>query len=244
MDEDAESRVTAVGIRARTRRELTAAIKAAAGRQLAEYGAAGLSLRAVARELKMASSAVYRYFPSRDELLTALVIDGYNDLGAAAERADAAHRQADPVDRWIAVCRAVRAWALASPHVYALLYGTPVPGYHAPTDTVVPASRVGLVLTAVVADADRAGRIAPPPGSVPPGVARDADLLAAALDVHLPRTVVAAIVAAWAQLFGLIGFELFGQFENVVAARDGFFDLSARRLAESVGLGIAEPQAG
>src|SRR5215211_5359016 len=75
--------------RERIRAELTAEIADAARRQLAEVGAAAVSLRAVARELGMASSAVYRYFPSRDELLTRLIIDGYDALGAAAESADA-----------------------------------------------------------------------------------------------------------------------------------------------------------
>src|SRR3954465_4125271 len=74
--------------RERVRAELTAEITDAARRQLASVGAAGLSLRAVARELGMASSALYRYFPSRDELLTRLIVDGYDDLGAAGEAAD------------------------------------------------------------------------------------------------------------------------------------------------------------
>ena len=74
--------------RERARAELTTEITDRARAQLATVGAAGLSLRAVARELGMASSAVYRYFPSRDELLTRLIIDGYDALGAAAEAAD------------------------------------------------------------------------------------------------------------------------------------------------------------
>src|SRR5204863_7108285 len=118
--------------RERIRAELTAEIANAARRQLAEVGAAALSLRAVARELGMASSALYRYFPSRDDLLTRLIIDGYDDLGAAAEPAD--DPTAPPGERWRAVCRAVRTWALAHPHEYALLYGSPVPGYRAPAD--------------------------------------------------------------------------------------------------------------
>lgn len=227
---------TAEGIRARTRRELTDAIKAVAGRQLAQYGATGLSLRAVARELKMASSAVYRYFPSRDDLLTALVIDSYNDLGAAVETAVARRSHADPLDRWVAACRAVRAWALAQPHAYSLIYGTPVPGYQAPADTVVPASRVGLVLTSIIGEADRAGRIIAPLNALPAGAARDATALADSMGLSLPPTVIVAIAAAWAQLFGLVSFELFGQFENVVSARAEFFDLAALRLAESIGL--------
>ena len=105
----------------------------------------------------MVSSAVYRYFPSRDDLLTRLIIDGYDALGAAAEAADRPGEA--PRERWLAVCRAVRAWALAHPHEYALLYGSPVPGYTAPQDTVPAASRVGVVLGRILGDAARAGAL-------------------------------------------------------------------------------------
>src|SRR5439155_13119110 len=118
------------GARARARQEITAAIKDEARRQLAEDGATKLSLRAVARELGMVSSALYRYFPSRDELLTALILDAYNAMGEAAEAADAGvtHRT-DLLGRWLAVAHAVRARAPAQPHEDALIYGTPVPGH-------------------------------------------------------------------------------------------------------------------
>jgi AcrR family transcriptional regulator len=104
----------------------------------------------------MASSAVYRYFPSRDELLTRLIIDGYDALGAAAEDAD--DPTALPRERWLAACRAVRSWALTHPHEYALLYGSPVPGYAAPRDTVPSAARVGVVLGRILGDAARCRR--------------------------------------------------------------------------------------
>ncbi len=87
---------TAKGARARARIEVTAAIKDEARRQLAADGAAKLSLRAVARELGMVSSALYRYFPSRDDLLTALIIDAYDSLGDAAEAAHAKVADAGP----------------------------------------------------------------------------------------------------------------------------------------------------
>src|SRR4051812_747357 len=146
--------------RQRARAELTREIKEAARRQLAETGAPQLSLRAVARELGMVSSALYRYFPSRDELLTALIIDAYNAMGEAAERADAAvPDRTDGPARWRAVATALRSWSLDRPHEYALIYGSPVPGYAAPGDTVGPASRPVQVLGAILADAKAAGRL-------------------------------------------------------------------------------------
>src|SRR4051794_28037885 len=121
---DMEGR-TAGGVRARVRAEMTAEIKAAARRHLATDGA-NLSLRAIARDLGMVSSALYRYFASRDELLTALIIDAYNDLGEVAERADAAVTdRTDARSRWMTVAHALRGWALTNPAEYALLYGTP-----------------------------------------------------------------------------------------------------------------------
>src|ERR1700737_1118305 len=128
--------------RERARAELTHEIKEEARRQLAAEGAPRLSLRAVARELGMVSSALYRYFPSRDDLLTALIIDAYESIGAQVEAADAARPPADLRGRWRAMAQAVRKGALAHPHEYALVYGSPVPGYSAPQETIVPASRV------------------------------------------------------------------------------------------------------
>ncbi|WP_225821592.1 TetR/AcrR family transcriptional regulator [Streptomyces naphthomycinicus] len=225
---------TAQGARARARQEITAAIKEAARRQLAAQGAAKLSLRAVARELDMVSSAVYRYFPSRDELLTALIIDAYDSLGEAAERARDAASDVPPPARWVAVCEAVRGWGLAHPHEYALIYGSPVPGYSAPQTTVRAAARVGLVLIGILRDARQGPGPAAPP--LPADLVPEAARVAADLAPDLPPEAAVALVAAWAQLFGLVGFEVFGQFNNVVADRETFFRHAAARLAEGVGL--------
>jgi AcrR family transcriptional regulator len=225
---------TAQGARARARIEVTAAIKEAARRQLAQEGAATLSLRAVARELGMVSSALYRYFPSRDELLTALIIDAYDSLGQAAEQARDADADPAPVARWVAVCEAVRDWALAHPHEYALIYGSPVPGYAAPRTTVPPAARVGLVFIGIVRDVHDDSGLADLPLSA--GLRPEAERMAADLAPGLPAETIAALVAAWAQLFGLVSFELFGQFNNVVEDREAFFRHAATRLAYGVGL--------
>ncbi|AQS70998.1 TetR/AcrR family transcriptional regulator [Streptomyces pactum] len=225
---------TAHGARARARIEVTAAIKEAARAQLAAEGAARLSLRAVARELGMASSALYRYFPSRDDLLTALIIDAYNSLGEAAEAARDAAAGAGHARRWTVVCEAVRGWALAHPHEYALIYGSPVPGYSAPDDTVPAAARVAYVFMGIVRDAHRGPGLAKPP--LPAELRPEAQRMAADLAPGLPPETVTAFVAAWAELFGLVGFEVFGQFHRVVEDREAFFRHAAERLAHGVGL--------
>ena len=221
--------------RERVRSELTAEITAAARRQLADVGAAGLSLRAVAREVGMVSSAVYRYFPSRDDLLTRLIIDGYDDLGAAAEAAG--DPAGTPADRWLAVCRAVRAWARSHPHEYALLYGSPVPGYRAPKDTVPAASRVGVVLGRILGDAARGGALPGAPGGRDPSLISD-DAVEVLGGDHpaLDDTVRTRALLAWSSLYGTVSFELFGHFVGSVEDGDRYFDLAMGDLAGLIGL--------
>jgi AcrR family transcriptional regulator len=226
--------------RERVRAELTREITEIARRQLATAGAAGLSLRAVAREMGMVSSAIYRYFPSRDDLLTALIIDGYNAIGEAVEKADVACARDDYLGRWLAVCRAVRGWALAHPHEYALLYGSPVPGYQAPQDTITPAIRDAAVYGRIVSEAQAAGALRLPdlgPPS-PESFAEDAERMRAAIMPDVPDDVVARALGAWITLFGLVSFELFGQFNNVITDRDAFFDHAMTGHARLFGLTV------
>jgi AcrR family transcriptional regulator len=226
-------------LRARVRAEMTAEIKRIALDHLAADGSA-LSLRAVARDMGMVSSALYRYFPSRDDLLTALIIDAYDALGLAAEEADAAFAErADPVGRWLAVGHAIRAWAVARPHEYALIYGSPIPGYSAPQDTITPANRPVVVLAGIVADARAAG-----------GWDEDADIGEASAELVTNLTLVADFLAtgtshpttarfltAMTQLFGAINFELFGRLNNVISDLEGWYDWQLRSMAEYLGLG-------
>jgi AcrR family transcriptional regulator len=231
--------------RERARVELTREIKEEARRQLTAAGAGGLSLRAVAKELGMVSSALYRYYPSRDDLLTALIIDAYDALGDAAERAIAepGPPHPSPAERWTAACHAIRGWARSHPHEYALIYGSPVPGYRAPQSTIGPASRVPLAFTGIVASAAASGELAPVPGLAVPAAALDDELtvqataLAAALD--LPGVPLAALVGAaiaWTQLFGMISFELFGQFVGSFEPADALFARAVAALAALAGL--------
>jgi AcrR family transcriptional regulator len=222
--------------RASARAEMTERIKQAAREHLAVDGA-NLSLRAVARDLGVVSSAVYRYFASRDELLTALILDGYASLGDAAERAEAAVPRRDLAGRWIALGRGVRDWALANPHEYALLYGSPVPGYAAPQDTVGPASRPVLVMVEIMRDAVAAGVPIPAGPRLPRAVRADLERLQDDPAFSgVPPAMFARGMTAWAQLFGALSFELFGRLTNAIEAYETYFDYQLRAMAAYLGL--------
>jgi AcrR family transcriptional regulator len=228
------------GVRARARAELTEQIKAVARQHLADRGAAALSLRAVAREVGMVSSAVYRYFPSRDELLTALIVDAFDAVGQATEVADVGCPSEDVRGRWLAVARAVRGWALANPHEYALVYGSPVPGYAAPTDTVDPAARVSLAFLRLVAHGVAIGTIATDDHlETTRVVRRDLAALRAVAAPEVPDGVLSRAMLVWAHLFGAISYELFGHLHGIVSDYDGFFDLQARRMGDLLVDGLA-----
>ncbi len=227
--------------RERARASLTADIKEESRRQLAAVGADALSLRAVARELGMVSSALYRYFPSKDDLLTALIIDAYDAVGEVAETAVRAAGAGSPRARWLAACHAIRGWALAHPHEYALIYGSPVPGYRAPEATIGPASRVPLALISVLGDVPggrSGGGGAGEGGGGGAGavLAGQAAAVAAALSEAVRPDVLLRGVLAWAQVFGMISFELFGQFARTFEPADELFTYAVVQMAQLVGL--------
>jgi AcrR family transcriptional regulator len=192
----------------------------------------------------MASSALYRYFPSRDDLLTALIVDAYNAIGAAAEEADATCKREDLAGRWTAATRSIRHWALANPNEYALVYGSPIPGYHAPTQvTEPPATRVTAVLAAILTDAAAAGplELASAPPTLPSSLDIDFARLRAALMPGVPDQAIFRGVIAWLSLFGIVSFEVFGHLVGVVGDTDAFFDAAARDIGRSVGLATSRP---
>ncbi|MCR6484894.1 TetR/AcrR family transcriptional regulator [Amycolatopsis sp. OK19-0408] len=223
--------MSASSLRARVRSEMHQEIKEVARRRLAEEGA-NLSLRAVARDMGIVASALYRYFPSRDALLTALIIDGYESLGAAAVAAEAEVAREDLRGRWLAVCRAVRSWALAHPAEYGLLYGNPVPGYAAPPETAVPASAVILLLAAIVGEAP--GSPAGPP--LPAPVRTDLRRLIEQQGGDLPEERLDRALLAWTHLFGQVGFEVFNRLQDMIQARAEYFDHHMGLVADLAGV--------
>ena len=206
---------------------MTEEIKAIARRHLASDGA-NLSLRAVARDLGVVSSALYRYFASRDDLLTALIIDAYNALGDVVEAASASRPRADIEGRWLTIAHAIREWALQQPHEYALIYGSPVPGYQAPQDTVGPATRSSFTLIGLLRDGVELGIYTGDGDPLPGPLQADLARLRADAAPHVPESLLARGMAAWLLIFGTVSFELFGQFETVVTDRREFFDFQMR----------------
>jgi len=238
--------------RERVREEMTAEILAVARQHLAREGAAALSLRSVARDLGMAPSALYRYFEGRDALLSALIIEAFESLATEAERAAEGAAAGGPgrrsgsvgdAERWLAVPRALRAWALAHPHEWGLVFGTPVPGYEAPQATVSPYVRVAAAMARPVVEAFESGRLGPAgaPGGGQPGaeaVLRQAVApVAEGLFPGVPTGNVVAAVGAWSTIVGTVSLEVFGHWRNTVLDPEAFFDATMRGVAHSVGLG-------
>ena len=215
---------------------MTEEIKATARRHLAEGGAANLSLRAVARDLGMVSSAIYRYVPSRDDLLTALIIDAYTSLGEAAESAEAAVAREDLLGRFCALGRAVRDWARANPHEYALTYGSPVPGYVAPPDTLEPGSRVSLAMLRILVDGVASGAVATFADTLAPPVLGDMTAVAGRAARGVPPALMARGMIVWSQLFGAVTFDVFGRIDGIIDDKAAWFDHQLLAMARLVGL--------
>lgn len=232
----ATTETPAQGLRARVREEMRGEILEAARHHLAEEGPAGLSFRAVARDVGLVSSAVYRYFPSRDALLTSLIIESYDALGAAAETAEAAVPRHRFDDRYRAVARAVREWAVADPQQWTLIYGSPIPGYAAPQDTVGPAIRVPRVLARLLSEAHDAGAVRST-GTVPSDL-HDALVLRSAFTSDVPDDLLVRGLVAWTYVLGAVTAQLYGHRHRVVAddAFAAVYELEIDRMIELVGL--------
>lgn len=227
--------------RERARARTVADINRRGRRHLALHGAAGLSLRAVARDLGVVSSAVYRYVESRDELLTLLLIDAYDELGDEVDAAVDALPSDDYRGRFLALGRSVRQWALREPARYALLFGSPVPGYQAPAErTTEPGTRVIYRMVGIFDAAYRAGALAADVAAaavVPPVLAADMAAIRAELGVAVPDAALARGVLVWTSVFGAISFEVFGQYgPDTFAARDELFEHQLEVLLGVVGL--------
>ncbi|MFI2078093.1 TetR-like C-terminal domain-containing protein [Streptomyces triculaminicus] len=222
--------------------QLSAAIKTTARRLLLELGAGGLSLDAVASGSGLVITEVEAVFSHRDDLLTALVIDAYNESGAAMEHADQAAKESDaPAGaRLLAVTRALRQWSFDNPGEFTLIYGSPVPDYHAPQDTVPPASRTPAVLAGIVRSALEAGELTPPrqPKTGPSLLRPEAVELFGSVPEAPFADVIERGIVLWSNLIGLLVFQVFSRTHDSVRDESAFFDFAVAVAAEGIGLAV------
>ena len=201
--------------RERLRLATLAEIDAASRALLDRDGPAGVTVAAVAREMDMTGPALYRYVDSHADLLTRLITAGYDEV---AERLEAASRRGPDDDlsaRVVGMALEWRGWALTQPSMFALLYGSPLPGYSAPEDgpTTAAARRVGSAFLSVVAEAEARGHLGEPAVARLDGEAERVLEEAArvkGLPPGLPSRVVQASFTAFALLIGAAGVEVFG----------------------------------
>ena len=201
--------------RARRREDVTARILEIGRQHLAEHGAAGLSLRAVTRGLGMVSSAVYRYVANREELLTLLLVEAYGAQADAVDAAVAALADRPWHDRALAAAHAFREWAVAEPSSYALLYGSPVPGYAAPPEvTIEPGTRVIVRLMGLVGEGVAAGDVpdGPAPHDPPEPLATDLRVVGAEVGLDTHPAVLSRGLLLWSAVVGGTSLEVFGQY--------------------------------
>jgi len=222
-----------VGKRQESREKLEAQIIELGRHHLVTEGAAGLSLRAIARDLGMVSSAVYRYVASRDDLLTLLLVDAYSEL---ADAVDAAGARGPWRQRLLAMAHAARAWAVDQPARWALLYGSPVPGYHAPRErTVGPGTRVVGALFDAVAAGIAAGEIPQSNVAAAQPLSADFDRIREEFEFVGDDAAVAKCFLLWAGLVGAISLEVFGQYgADTLAEPQSVFDTQLRLLIDTL----------
>lgn len=206
------------GTRERYRAQVREEIKQRAWEQIGTAGVSALSLNAIAKQVGMSGPALYRYYASRDELITALIRDAYRSL------ADAVRTAADGGAGVSALAGVVRDWALRDPQRYFLIYGTPVPGYHAPADTTAISNEIITVLL----DAFSA---LPPSAPTPFDDHLESHRHWAADSVPTPA--LRRALTFWTRLHGVLSLELAGHFAGMGFDPDLLFADEVRSLLAS-----------
>ena len=225
--------------RERVRQATVEEIKAVARAQMAAEGTAGVNLRSIAREMGMTAPALYRYFASRDDLVTALVVDAYDALADAMEAAVDAAGPGRHAERVRAAFGAFRDWALAHPTEFALIFGSPIPGYVAPETTRPAGVRYTDLLGRLLADAWADGALDPARIDLetPPALARQVeDLQRRRGGPALPAPVLAFGLSAWARLHGLVTLEVFGHLAPAVGDGAALFEQEMDAIVAQSGL--------
>ncbi len=196
---------------------LQEAIRETAWMQIAESGAPALSLRAIARKLGITAPAIYNYFPDRDALVTALIVDAFNSLGTSQNESIQGLPPGDHTARLTMLGLNYRDWAMAYPQRYQLIFGTPIPAYHAPEDITLPAAAwalsplIATLQAAFLAGRLRVDRSAPLPPELT-SMLGSWSQFAGGPDVE----VLYAALVIWSRVHGLVMMEIGGQMPSFI----------------------------
>jgi AcrR family transcriptional regulator len=227
--------------RERLRAATITEIKEIACRHMAEKGASALSLRAIAREMGMTSPALYRYFASRDDLVTALIVDAYNALADALEAARDGCAEDDHEGRLSAIARAYRNWALAAPQEYALIFGTPIPAYEAPPDVTSPAAaRSMMVFLDILQAVQQSGQadFSDVHADFSPDLHAQLQPWIDKLQFDGDPAILYLAISNWGMIHGLVSLEIYGHLDpNMAKETSGaLFSAEAAMLAKRLKL--------
>jgi AcrR family transcriptional regulator len=218
-------------------------IKEIARRLMTQHGTAGLGLRAIAREMDVTAPAIYRYFPSLDDLITELIMENFNALADAMAAASASLPEQDYRGRMMAVLMAYRQWALEHPIDFQLIYGNPIPGYVAPAERTMPAARRGFeVVVSILTGAMIAGDIViPPEYQVLPGaIATPLANVVAVEGYEIPLAVLYLATVGWTRIHGIVMLELFDNIQPILGDTEAFYRFEMQALLKQLGYKVVD----
>lgn len=225
--------------RARVHAATLTEIKQLARQLMATQGTAALSLRAIAEQMGFTPQALYRYFPSRDALVTALIVDACTDLAAALEAARDAVPPEREADRLLAVLLTYRQWAITHPVEYTLIYSKPIPDYEPPAAVIEPAvQRIPTVVIGLLLPPWQEGRLTTLPdyGPLPAELEQQFVRLREAVGYTLPTHVLHNVLIIWSRLHGLIMLEIFGHLHQSVSDPGALYRFEVSTILKNVGL--------
>lgn len=226
--------------------DMPSRIKAAARQQMAQHGTAGLSLRAIARELGVTAPAIYNYFPRLDDLITALVVDAFTALAEAIEAAEAGASGDTCGPKILAMCLAYRRWAVEHPVDFQLIYGNPIPGYVAPAEITVPLARRPFDgLFRLFLEAYQSGELVVPAEytPVPASIAAHVATWLPTAGYDFPDALLCLLMSGWARIHGMVMLELFEHLGPVVGDAAAFYRYEVEAFLQHLGMTttIGEP---
>ncbi|MFN2196348.1 MAG: TetR/AcrR family transcriptional regulator [Anaerolineales bacterium] len=219
--------------------QMKADIKAAARRQMQAHGTAGLTLRGIARDLRITAPAIYHYFPSLDDLITSLIVDAFQGLADAMEQAGRQVVSVHYGEKIKATMLAYRQWAVTHPIDFQLIYGNPIPGYHAPAEVTAPLARQPFEwLGELMVQAWHSKELIIPAAYmlIPAGIQEHLEQFRAQTDLPLADEIIYLMVVGWSRSHGMVMLELFEHSQPVIGHPADFYEHETETFLASLGL--------